>query len=207
MRKLGFTLAEVLITLGIIGVIATLTLPTLMTNVAEKEYSTAMKKGIGMFTEAIQLHVAMENISFDEMTDKPSGLDDVDSSSFVAFLNNRMQVEKMTATAADMCAAGASESSANCLTYGGAIEKAGMDTAVYFRDGSALLFKKDAVSENCKTTDNYVANKDASEAGYCLTGIFDTNGNKKPNLIANCSGDKKKTPVGHPRYQIYVLVY
>ncbi len=30
MRKLGFTLAEVLITLGIIGVIATLILPTLM---------------------------------------------------------------------------------------------------------------------------------------------------------------------------------
>ena len=34
----GFTLAEVLITLGIIGVVAALTIPTLMTNYKKKQY-------------------------------------------------------------------------------------------------------------------------------------------------------------------------
>ena len=65
MRKLGFTLAEVLITLGIIGVIATLTMPTLMSNTAEREYSTALKKAVSALTEAIQMNVALENTSFD----------------------------------------------------------------------------------------------------------------------------------------------
>lgn len=35
--KKGFTLAEVLITLGIIGVVAALTLPSLITNYRKKE--------------------------------------------------------------------------------------------------------------------------------------------------------------------------
>ena len=38
MKKNGFTLAEVLITLAIIGVVATLTLPALMTNTQEQQW-------------------------------------------------------------------------------------------------------------------------------------------------------------------------
>ena len=70
MRKLGFTLAEVLITLGIIGVIASLTLPSLMTNTAEREYATAWKKAISSLTEAVQMNMAMDNISFDDLIDE-----------------------------------------------------------------------------------------------------------------------------------------
>lgn len=36
MKKYGFTLAEVLITLGIIGVVAALTIPTLMQNYKDR---------------------------------------------------------------------------------------------------------------------------------------------------------------------------
>ena len=35
-QKLGFTLAEVLITLGIIGIVAAMTIPVLMTNYQKK---------------------------------------------------------------------------------------------------------------------------------------------------------------------------
>ena len=42
MKKNGFTLAEVLITLAIIGVVATLTLPALMTNTQEQQSRTAL---------------------------------------------------------------------------------------------------------------------------------------------------------------------
>ena len=44
MKKHGFTLAEVLITLSIIGVVATMTLPALMTNTAEQQAKTGLKK-------------------------------------------------------------------------------------------------------------------------------------------------------------------
>lgn len=40
----GFTLAEVLITLGIIGVLASMTLPALIGNYREKEYAARLKK-------------------------------------------------------------------------------------------------------------------------------------------------------------------
>lgn len=53
--KRGFTLAEVLITLGIIGVVAALTIPTLINNYQKKEYVTQLKKSYSQFTEALKL--------------------------------------------------------------------------------------------------------------------------------------------------------
>lgn len=44
MRKNGFTLAEVLITLSIIGVVAALTIPSLTRNFQETQYKTSFKK-------------------------------------------------------------------------------------------------------------------------------------------------------------------
>ncbi len=46
MKKKGFTLAEILITLGIIGIVAAMTIPTLISNYKKKEYSTKIKKFI-----------------------------------------------------------------------------------------------------------------------------------------------------------------
>ena len=42
--KTGFTLAEVLITLGIIGVVAAMTIPTLIANTNAQKYSSKFKK-------------------------------------------------------------------------------------------------------------------------------------------------------------------
>ena len=53
--KKGFTLAEVLITLGIIGVVAALTLPTLIQNKHNRELETALKKNYSVIQNALQL--------------------------------------------------------------------------------------------------------------------------------------------------------
>ncbi|MBR1754247.1 type II secretion system protein [bacterium] len=55
MKKNAFTLAEVLITLGIIGVVAALTIPTLMQKTNDKEISAAIKKSFANISNAIQL--------------------------------------------------------------------------------------------------------------------------------------------------------
>ena len=52
--KKGFTLAEVLITLGIIGVVAALTIPTLISNNREKVYVTRLKATYSIFSEALK---------------------------------------------------------------------------------------------------------------------------------------------------------
>lgn len=46
MKIRAFTLAEVLITLGVIGVVAAMTLPTLIQNYQEQEYVNKLKKAI-----------------------------------------------------------------------------------------------------------------------------------------------------------------
>ena len=48
----GFTLAEVLITLVIIGVIASMTIPTLMNNTNKQEYVSKLKKTYSTFAQA-----------------------------------------------------------------------------------------------------------------------------------------------------------
>ena len=53
-RLLGFTLAEVLITLGIIGVVAALTIPALMNETQDKEFKEAAKEAFSKSSQAIQ---------------------------------------------------------------------------------------------------------------------------------------------------------
>ena len=55
--KKGFTLAEVLITLGIIGVVAALTLPSLITNYRKKETEKKKKKVYSELPQAAQMSV------------------------------------------------------------------------------------------------------------------------------------------------------
>ena len=51
MKKNGFTLAEVLITLGIIGVVAAITLPTVIQNYQKQVLVTQLKKMYATWNE------------------------------------------------------------------------------------------------------------------------------------------------------------
>lgn len=52
--KNGFSLAEVLITLGIIGVVAAMTLPTLISKQQDLQFKSAYKKAYSDFSEVLQ---------------------------------------------------------------------------------------------------------------------------------------------------------
>ena len=49
----GFTLAEVLITLGIIGIVAALTLPSMINNSNKKEFEALLKKQYSALQQAV----------------------------------------------------------------------------------------------------------------------------------------------------------
>ena len=53
-RKRGFTLAEVLITLGIIGVVAAMTIPTLMQKYYEKQTVAKLKETYSILSQALK---------------------------------------------------------------------------------------------------------------------------------------------------------
>lgn len=53
--KKGFTLAEVLITLGIIGIVTAMTLPTLIQRQQNIAHITALKKFYSVFNEGLNM--------------------------------------------------------------------------------------------------------------------------------------------------------
>ena len=63
-NKQGFTLAEVLITLGIIGVVAAMTLPTLIANYQKKVIATKLKQTYSILSNAIAKEQALTGIPF-----------------------------------------------------------------------------------------------------------------------------------------------
>lgn len=55
MKHYGFTLAEVLITLGIIGIVAAMTIPTLLSKYREKEIVTKLRRTQSIIAQAIRM--------------------------------------------------------------------------------------------------------------------------------------------------------
>jgi prepilin-type N-terminal cleavage/methylation domain-containing protein len=54
-KRRGFTLAEVLVTLAIIGVVSAITIPTLVTSVQHSQYEAALKKDFSVVANAYKL--------------------------------------------------------------------------------------------------------------------------------------------------------
>ena len=61
MTKYGFTLAEVLVTLGIIGVVSAMTVPTLMQNHQKKTYVTQLHKVYNEIQQAVTMYLTDKN--------------------------------------------------------------------------------------------------------------------------------------------------
>ena len=60
MFKKAFTLAEILITLMIIGIVAALTIPSVISNYQQQEFKTGLKKAVSVLNSAIQINIAQE---------------------------------------------------------------------------------------------------------------------------------------------------
>ena len=93
MKKQGFTLAEVLITLVIIGVIAAMTLPSLLGGTNKQEIKTGLQKAMSTLSQAVTLHYALTGEDFSTMFNST-----VPESNFQAFLATRMNTKSVNGT-------------------------------------------------------------------------------------------------------------
>lgn len=162
-RKSGFTLAEVLITLGIIGVVAAMTIPTLMNQTGQAEFKTGFKKAISVLNQAITMNVALDSTDFSNLIGSTT-----DTGSVFAMFNSRMNIAR-TATGAvtDMGA------TADTTTY--PFNNAN-NYALFFTDGMAITFPSAATA--CTT---------AGQANCRI--VVDVNGAKKPNRLTKVTTD------------------
>ena len=58
--KKAFTLAEVLITLAIIGVVAALTIPSVISNTQQQEFKIGLRKAVSVLNSAITMNMALD---------------------------------------------------------------------------------------------------------------------------------------------------
>lgn len=63
MKKSAFTLAEVLITLAIIGVVAAVSIPSVISNSQQQEFKTGLRKAVSVLNSAITMNMAIEGES------------------------------------------------------------------------------------------------------------------------------------------------
>ena len=67
-KRFGFTLAEVLITLGIIGVVAAMTIPTLISNTNSAKFKSQYKKTLSTLNQAALMATAQYDLDYASIT-------------------------------------------------------------------------------------------------------------------------------------------
>lgn len=110
MKKIGFTLAEVLVTLGIIGVIAALTIPTLMNNIQDLQFKTAWKKQFSVFSQA---YMQVKQNEGGDLSALFADWSHFDSYFIKALINDSFGVGTCAAYSYDACGASSSSELAN----------------------------------------------------------------------------------------------
>ena len=172
-KKFGFTLAEVLITLGIIGVVAAMTMPTLMNSTNGAQYRTAYKKALSVLSQAVVLNVALDDYDLSQTSANDDGA--TDEASVYALFMNRMNVVKTGDDASDTDDWDASNDAA--VVFG---KSATDNYTLFFNDGITFTFPKDVAA--C-TAGN------ATVAAKICEGVIDVNGAKNPNKLVTCDGE------------------
>lgn len=178
-KRFGFTLAEVLITLGIIGVVAAMTMPTLINQTNGAQYKAAYKKALSAISQGITLNVALDDYDLKDLSGNDSG-----NGTLLSLFKKRMNVvkdttEKSIANYSPKNAAGAAWN-----TWGAKDD----NTTVFFNDGSMFSFP--TATKGCsKKADGTIVGGNGTEAENTLCkGFIDVNGIKGPNKMVQCDG-------------------
>ncbi len=175
-RKFGkaFTLAEVLITLGIIGVVAAITIPGLTAKIQRKQLETQVKADYAIIQQAIRASVA-DDISYDMVIH--DGSDASIKEWFDTYLSPHLKIEQV------------------CYNKPGCWHKAGEvknllgqppryennngigGNIVTFKIANGSMFNIDGNTAGDMESFGITTDSDG------LTFYFDANGDKKPNKM------------------------
>lgn len=221
-RRSAFTLAEVLITLGIIGVVAAMTLPALINNHRDKELITRVKKTYSALNQALELAQAHYATPGDNSALFSSGKTSAELTKEMAEYFN----------GARYCEAGTNAKDCKNLSYtikyatlnqsgssGAAVTNLTANPRIVLNDGSIIAMnnKGNSCDEVVETGTSF--NSDGSVAknpdgsiktwtrtrAVCGTIWFDVNGNKNPNQFGRDAYvvDVYRNKIGDPTWSAY----
>ncbi len=217
-KRFGFTLAEVLITLGIIGVVAAMTIPTLISNTNGAKFRSQFKKTLSTLNQAGLMAQAQYDFDYAGTTAKCSeavggktyaGHHPDSAMSFCAILNGTLtgqtlyeDVTKITRNNNGNAEAYALKGTGGVL--GGTTATLTNYVAYTLADGSIVAFDKNAtgcelpIGSQLTEASFQAADADAGTAAGALancTGFIDVNGATLPNKEVTCSNNENGQPV------------
>ena len=186
-RLSGFTLAEVLITLAIIGVVAALSIPAVISNSQQQEFKTGLRKAVSVLNSAITMNMAL---------DGESPYDNLDT---FRYLQRHMNILKSTQKVPW-------RSSTRGLNNSLKTQNAAFYTVDGMRfefdddggyNGEALQQLKLHESDNYACLPGYISNESSSCRGCGSYGLNSNSDNttKSPCfVVVDVNGDKKPYP-------------
>ncbi len=190
MKHCAFTLAEVLITLAIIGVVAAIAVPSVISNSQQQEFKTGLRKAVSVLNSAITMNMALD------------GESPYDNKQLIQYLINHMSVIKTTSSMPFYVLV---------QRLDGKTSNNPDNAAFYTTDGMRFEFNNpgaDMYNESvtlhesgllaCAATNTLLGNPDRPTCGGCGSYGLNHNPNnttKVPCLIlVDVNGDKKPTP-------------
>ena len=175
MKKIGFTLAEVLITLAIIGIVAALTIPTLIQNYQTKAWNTASQVFQRKLGEALRVMNVQGTLAGYTTTE-----------AFVDELSKHIKITRIcenddiTTCFADTVTWGDEEVDMSKIKKAKNFGQEDWDTntvAVQFANGV-----NGVIAYNPSCTQNQFSNQVTGE--NCLAILYDVDGFKNPNTVS-----------------------
>ena len=181
-KRFGFTLAEVLITLGIIGVVAAMTIPTLISNTNSAKFKSQYKKTLSTLNQAALMATAQYDLDYASLTtacatggdEKP----DV-TASMCALINGTLSGATFYASAGAMKIPGST--AAYTINASPVVANTTM-VAYQLADGSVVAFDGGISSCTLEIGGDIAADLDAK-----CRGFIDVNGPTLPNKEVRCS--------------------
>lgn len=198
-KRSGFTLAEVLITLGIIGVVAAMTIPTLIANTNGAKFRSQFKKSISTLNQAGLMSQAQYDFDYAGTTEACNGTTATAASehpdtkmTFCAILNGTLTGQTYQGAANNLKRnANGSEVPYSWVSVA-TLTKPADYYAYTLADGSIIGFKKGAfgceLAIGTQMTGAGVLGKSKAQGGLseCL-GFIDVNGVTLPNKEVTCT--------------------
>ena len=200
-KRFGFTLAEVLITLGIIGVVAAMTIPTLISNTNSAKFKSQYKKTLSTLNQAALMATAQYDLDYASITgaSKCDGSAKPDSTPNICALINGTLSGATQLEYSKLNVAGKSAADGKA-TYNPTIESIkngnSFDIAYQLADGSMVAINSKmagcTLDVGGNVTDLTKSKKKADDkeatAGSACVGFIDVNGTALPNKEVSCGG-------------------
>ena len=173
----GFTLAEILITISIIGVVAAMTIPSLINKIEMKQYQSSLKKNYSNFSQAIYTLASQNNLDLSSETN------------FINSLESQMSMGKKgtfastTNLPANFNYKCYKSSSGMC---GNLLKRPNIDASSSFITNDGTRYLLYSFSSECNSSNYHVKinpTEITPQNNACAVIYLDTNGDKNPNQI------------------------